>query len=160
MRNLLRLAIQLCFVLLIATLVGCSQGEKKTMFTDTDKSEFKVGQQWNYKTRPGEESSTLVVLKVVTAPGWSNIVHVGVTGLKLKTPNGITDNLPHVPIDETSVKNSVTTKVTDSGKLTDFQEGYKLWNEAASSGKGGVFTLSVAEVVSTIEEGLKKAQAR
>jgi hypothetical protein len=146
--------------LLIAALVGCSQGENKTMFTDTDKSEFKVGQVWNYKARTNEESSTLVILKVETAPGWSNIVHVGVRGLKLKTANGITDTLPHVPIDETSVKNSVTTKVTDSGKLTDFQEGYKLWNEAASSGEGGVFTLSVAEVVSTIEEGLNKAQAR
>src|SRR5688572_12692382 len=104
---------------LAALLPGCSQ--KKTMFTDTDKSEFKVGQVWNYKTRAGEENSTLVVLKVETAAGWSNIVHVGLTGLKLKTGAGISETLPHLPIDETAVKNSVTTKVSDSGKLTDFQ---------------------------------------
>jgi len=102
----------------------------------------------------------LVILKVETAPGWSNIVHMGVTGLKLQTANGITDILPHLPIDETSVKNSVTTKVTENGNLTDFQEGYKLWREAASSGKGGVFTLPVADVIATIEEGLKKAQPK
>jgi hypothetical protein len=149
-----------CLALLTAALTGCSRNENKTVFTDTDKSEFKVGQVWNYRARPGEESSTLVILKVETAPGWSNIVHVGVTGLKFKTAKGIQDTLPHLPMDETFVKSSVTTKVGDDGKRTDFQEGYKMRREAASSGKGGVFTLSVAEVVSTVEEGLKKAQSR
>lgn len=160
MSNLFQLTIQSCLVLLVATLTGCSQGEKKAVFTDTDKSEFKVGQQWNYKTRPGEENSTLVVLKVETAPGWKNIVHVGVTGLKIKTPQGTQDTVPHMPFDESAIRNSVTTKVGDSGKLTNFQEGYGLWRDAASAGKGGVFTISVAEAVGTIEEGLKGKPVR
>jgi len=160
MNNLLRRITQCCLVLLTAAVVGCSKSEKKTMFTDTDKSEFKVGQVWNYRTRPGEEASTIVVLKVETAPGWKTIVHVGVTGLKIKTSKGIQDTIPHMPFDEAAVKKSVTTKVSDNGKLTDFQEGYGLWREAASSGKGGVFAISVAEAATTVEEGLKRGQAR
>jgi len=147
-------------VLLIATLIGCSQREKNTMFTDTNKSEFKVGQVWNYKTRPTEDGSSLVILKVETAPGWKTIVHVGITGLKIRTPKGIQDVVPHMPFDESAVKESVTAKVSDSGKLTNFQKGYELWRDAASSGKGGVFTISVADAVATIEEGLNKAQER
>jgi hypothetical protein len=128
------------------------------MFTDTDASEFKVGEVWNYKTRPGENSSTIVILKVETAPGWSNIVHVGVVGLRIKGPEGTQDTVPHMPFDEAAVKKSVTTKVSDNGKLTNFQEGYGLWRDAASSGKGGVFTISVAEAVAAIEGGLNQAQ--
>ena len=128
------------------------------MFTDTELSEFKVGQVWNYKTRPGEGSSTLVILKVETAPGWSNIVHVGVVGLKINSPKGTQDTVPHMPFDEAAVKTSVTTKVSDKGKLTDFREGYGIWSAAASSGKGGVFTIPVAEAVAAIEGGLNQAQ--
>ena len=160
MKNLLSQSAQCCLVLLATTGVGCSKREKGTVFTDTDNSEFKVGQVWNYKTRPGEEASTLVVLKVETAPGWKTIVHVGVTGLKIKTIKGFQDTIPHMPFDEGAVKKSVTTKLSDDGKLTDFQDGYGLWREAASSGKGGVFTISVAEAVSTVEEGLKRGQTR
>jgi len=160
MNNLLWRITQCCLVLLTATVVGCSKSEKKTMFTDTDKSEFKVGQVWNYRTRPGEETSTIVVLKVETAPGWKSIVHIGVTDLKIKTFKGIQDAIPHMPFDEAAVKNSVTTKVSDIGKLTDFQEGYGLWREAASSGKGGVFTISVAEAVTAVETSLKSGRAR
>ena len=160
MKNILSRKIHLSSLLLMVAMSGCSKSETKSMFTDTDKSAFKVGQVWNYKTRPGEENSTLVVLKVETAPGWKTIVHIGVTGVKLKTAKGIQDTVPHLPIDEAALKNSVTTKVRDDGKLTNFQEGYGLWREAASSGKGGVFTLSVADVVATVEEGSNKAQAR
>ncbi len=160
MNNLPRLTTQFCLVLLMATLVGCPQSEKKTMFTDTDKSEFKVGQVWNYKTRTNEDGSTLVILKVETAPGWKTIVHVGITGLKIKTPKRTQDTVPHMPFDETAVTNSVTTKIADNGKLTNFQEGYGLWRKAASSGKGGVFTITVAEAVAAIEDGLNKAQPR
>ena len=141
-------------------LMGCSRSPSNTVFTDTENSDFKVGQIWNYKTRPGEESSTLVILKVEAAQGWSTIVHVGVVGLKIKGPKGIQDTVPHMPFDEAAVKKSVTTKVSDNGQLTYFREGYGLWNSAASSGKGGVFTISVAEAVAAIEEGLNKAQPR
>jgi len=141
-------------------LLGCSRSQSKTRFTDTEMSEFKVGQVWNYKARPGEDSSTLVILKVETAPGWNTIVHVGVADLRIKGPKGIQDTVPHLPFDENAVKLSVTTKVSDKGKLTEFKEGYELWRTAASSGKGGVFTVSVAEAVAAIEEGLNKAQMR
>jgi hypothetical protein len=147
-----------CLPLVTMGLMGCSPNPGKTMFTDTESSEFKVGQVWNYKARPGEDSSTLVVLKVETAPGWSNIIHIGVVGLKIKSPKGTQDTIPHMPFDEAAVKKSVTTKASEKGKLTNFQEGYRLWNEAASSGKGGVFTISVAEAVAAIEGGLNQAQ--
>lgn len=160
MNNSLWRTTQFCLGLMAATLFGCSQDEKKTVFTDTNKSEFKVGQVWNYKSRPSEDSSTLIILKVETAPGWKTIIHVGVTGLKIKTPKNTQDTIPHLPFDEAAIKNSVTTKAADNGKPTDFQEGYGLWRDAASSGKGGVFTISVAEAVATIEEGLNKGQKR
>ena len=125
MNNLPRLTTQFFLLLMAATLVGCSQGEKKAMFTDTDKSEFKVGQVWNYQTRTNEVGSTLVILKVETGPGWKTIVHVGIAGLNIKTPKGTQDVVPHMPFDEPAVKKSVTTKIADNGMLifkrvTDF----------------------------------------
>src|SRR6266540_3582863 len=108
MNNHIGQSAQKCLVFLTAVAVGCSNDQNQTVFTDTDKSEFKVGQVWSYKTRPGEEPSTLVVLKVETAPGWKPIVHVGLTGLKIKTAKGFQDTIPHMPFDETALKNSVT----------------------------------------------------
>src|SRR6266513_4745920 len=106
MKNILSREIHLSSLLLMVAMADCSKSETKSMFKDTDKSEFKVGQVWNYRTRPGEENSTLVVLKVETAPGWKTIVHVGVTGLKIKTSRGIQYTIPHMPFDEAAEKNS------------------------------------------------------
>jgi hypothetical protein len=160
MKSVLWRTLRIALILLTMNLTGCSRRQNNAMFTDTDASEFKVGQVWNYKSRPGEEGSTLVVLKVETAPGWNTIVHVGVLGLKIKGPKGDQDTIPHMPFDEAAVKESVTAKVAENGKLTDFREGYGLWNAAASSGKGGVFTISVAEAVAAIEGGLNQAQRK
>jgi hypothetical protein len=148
--------VRLGLALLMGSVSSCSRNETKTVFTDTDKSEFKVGQVWKYKTRPGEEASTLVILKVETAPGWSTVVHVGVVGVKIASPQGIKDNISHLPFDEAAVKASVTSKISDNGKLTDFHEGYDLWRED----KGGVFTVSVAEAVSFVEKALNTSQVK
>jgi len=130
------------------------------MFKDTDQSEFKVGQVWTYKARPGEEASTLTVLKVQTAPKWSTVVHVGIRGVKVKTLNGVTDVLPHLPFSEEAVKKSVIAKVSDQGPLTDFHDGYEMWSKAATSGKGGIFTITVGETVATVEEGFTKVRGK
>jgi hypothetical protein len=143
-------------VLLLATTVGCDLGDSATTFTDTDRSAFQVGQVWQYRTRPQEAASTLVVVKVETDPDGETIVHIGVTGVQFQTPTGIQTTIPHMPFDEAALRGSVTTKVRDDGALTDFQEGYRIWRDAVNGQRGGVFAISVADAIATTEEGLTK----
>ena len=86
-----------------------------------------VGQEWSYHTRPDEVSSTLVVLRIDADSSLGTIVHIAV--------------------------NRVRILVTESVPLPDFREGYDLWKR----GKGGVWTLSVAEIVAAVEEALGRS---
>ena len=47
-------------------------------------STYKPGQVWSYKTRPGEGSSTITVLRVESTPKLGVIVHVRIDGFQFK----------------------------------------------------------------------------
>src|SRR5437762_623171 len=123
-------------LLLVATTAGCDLGKPAAQFADTDRSAFQVGQVWQYRTRPQEADSTLVVVKVEADPDGNTIVHIGVTGVQFQTPTGIQTTIPHMPFDEAALAGSVTVKVRDDGPLTDFQEGYRIWRDAVNGQRG------------------------
>lgn len=37
---------------------------------------YRVGQEWNYKTRPGEENSILRILKIEEYPASGKVIHI------------------------------------------------------------------------------------
>jgi hypothetical protein len=117
---------------------------------------FRVGQVWRYQTRPGEEASRVIVGRVERVGAAGTVVHVKLTGLRLEGPQGVGTLVYHAPIAEAQMEASVTELTEERGDLAGFAEGYAMWRAAYLDGKAGVFTLTLSEVVETMEQALKQ----
>ena len=59
--------------------------------------------------------------------------------------------LPHVPVSKQTLDESVTALIeSNANPLPDVTEGYKQWKKA----KGGVFTITVAEIIQLAEDAI------
>jgi hypothetical protein len=114
---------------------------------------FRAGQVWRYHTRPGEEASRATILRVENDPKLGAVVHIGVSALKLKTPSGPQNAIGHLPFAASALESSVVEMVSE-GPPPELPEGYRVWRQAFESGKGGVFSISVAEAVSFVEKAM------
>ncbi|WP_333596895.1 hypothetical protein [Chryseobacterium flavum] len=118
-----------------------------------------MGQQWNYKTRPTEKSSTLTILKIEEYPETGKVIHISVSGLKMKNPASPTDyaeSLSHLPISEEALNKSVTSLKNENGKKPDSLEmdGYSYWKKEFDKGNAGIFAIPVSEIVSAMEKSI------
>ncbi len=123
------------------------------------KDKYRVSQEWNYKTRLTEKSSTLTILKIEEYPETGKVIHISVRGLKMKNPassTGYAENLSHLPISEEALNKSVTTLKNETGKKPDSLEldGYSYWKKEFDKGNAGIFTIPVSEIVSTMEKSI------
>lgn len=147
----------LCSCLLItAVAFGKTQD---SMLKDTTESRYKVGQKWSYKTRPGEEKSYFIVVKVENHPKLGNIIHVAVRDLKMKnprSPDGISDKVNHMPFAEEAVNKSAVKILKEKVDLPDYREGYNMWREAFDAGHAGVYTITLAEAADVMETSLNQ----
>jgi hypothetical protein len=137
----------------LATFGACRQGGTPGAPVDVSGSTFRARQEWAYRTRPGEESSTLTILRVERAPELGAIVHVAIEGLAIRNPANPAQpirGIGHLPMSEAAVQQSVTRKLRDDAPLPHFEEGYQMWRRAYDSGKGGIFSIPVAEAVATV----------
>jgi hypothetical protein len=150
-----RTAATLCLSILLAVTAYASAQD--SMLKDTTDSKYKIGQVWSYKTRPGEEKSTFIVVKVESHPKLGNIVHIALRGLRLKKPNGeFIEAADHLPFAEEAINKSAVKVVKEKADLPDYAEGYGMWREAFDAGKAGVYTISIAEAVGVMEETLNQ----
>jgi hypothetical protein len=120
---------------------------------------YKVGQKWSYKSRAGEESSYLVILKIETDPNLGKIIHIAMRGLKMKnrrSPDGISEDVNHMPFSETAIEKSGLKLLKEKVDLPDFAEGYHMWREAFDAGRAGVYTITIAQAVSVMETTLNQ----
>lgn len=127
------------------------------VLADVTDAKFRVGQSWNYQTRPHDVGSTFTIVKVEASEKLGTIVHISLRGLKLKNPhhpNQWSDTVSHMPFSLAAVERSVTDLAEENVALPDFQEGYDQWRLAFDAGRGGVFTLAVAEAVEGMEEAM------
>jgi hypothetical protein len=115
---------------------------------------FGAGQVWHYKARAQEPASRVLILLVERDAKLGEIVHIRVSGLHLKGPKGETSQVGHLPYEGKSLRSSVTTlESRDNPVPPDYQGGYKAWKGAFDSGKAGVFTAPLAEVLNGLEKG-------
>ena len=144
---------------LFSWLTGCKeQQSEKNNFQD---DKFKAGQVWKYNTRSGEENSTITILKVEKYEKDGIIVHIYVSGLKVKNshkPTGFSDEIGHLPLSKDAVLKSVTSLVSENNKLPDYKEGYNNWKEAFDNNKGGVFSITVHDAVEYVEEAMSNVK--
>ena len=119
--------------------------KEKSNGIETPSGKFKEGQVWKYNNRPGEDSSTLTILKIEKYEKGDTIIHIRVDGIKLYNPNvesGYSDFIGHLPFSEKTISKSVTKLVGQNTNLPDFSEGYNQWKDAWDNGKGAIGLLT------------------
>ena len=142
-------------LLIPLSLIGCDTKptDNETLMENT---KYKIGQVWNYKTRDNEEGSRIFIVRADPNEKLGTIYHIYIDGLKVKNPHidsGIQDDLPHSPVSEKTLDESVTTlAIENSTDLPDVSEGYQTWKEAFDKGEGGVFTIPANQIIQYIED--------
>jgi hypothetical protein len=129
------------------------------MFGSAPAQVFSEGQVWSYKTRKGEENSTVLINKVESHPKLGKIFHISISGVKIenqRTAGGVSTELSHSPVSEDVLKKSLTKLLRNSSPNSDYVEGYKTWKEAFDRGDAGVFTVEVADIVGFIEKAINQ----
>ncbi|MDR6463349.1 hypothetical protein [Chryseobacterium sediminis] len=125
----------------------------------TKKDQYRAGQEWNYKTRPTEKSSIIKILKIEEYPETGKVIHISISGLKIKnpaSPTGFAEYFSHIPISEEALDKSVTTLKSETGIKPDSLEmdGYSYWKREFDKGDAGIFTIPVSEIISSMEKSI------
>ncbi|WP_309573226.1 hypothetical protein [Deinococcus sp.] len=123
--------------------------------------EFAPGQRWTYHTRPGEETSTVLILASEHSPENggpdSPVVHIRLDGLRLHSPHlagGVQEDLAHSPVSEAALKDSVMELIQEGVAVNEDLDGLEDWRDAYARGEAGVFTLPVKELVEAVEQAI------
>lgn len=117
--------------------------------------DLKVGDIWAYKNRPGEDGSTLTILKIESYPKLGKVVHIRVDGFRMINP--VTGNefndMPHLPFQAKALERSITHRVGETADVPDFSQGYTTWRAAFDEEKAGVFKISVSKTLDGMING-------
>src|SRR5438552_16281800 len=101
----------IALVLLLATPLVAKDKRKCPAPAPATDARFHPGQVWQYKTRAGEEKSTLTILRVESLPKPIDVViHVRVDNIRLKNCTGgpEPDTMEHMPFTRAAIEGSVT----------------------------------------------------
>lgn len=111
---------------------------------------YAEGQVWEYRTRPGDEGSRLKIRKIAPMPGATDrrlVYHITIVGVDLGS-QGLAGVISHVPVSKETLDVSVTRLSSSGADFGGVKGGMKAWRRA----KGGVFTISVAEIVGLVAD--------
>lgn len=141
-------------LLLFASVFGQDGAQKEPA-----ESKYKVGQQWSYSARPGEEKSYLIIVKIDNDPKLGRIIHIALRGLKMKnprSPDGLSEDVNHMPFLEAAIEKSGLKLLKEKVDLPDFEEGYQIWRKAFDANKAGAYSITVADAVGVMETALNR----
>jgi len=112
-------------------------------------TELRVGDIWAYKNRPGEDGSTLTILKIEEYPKLGKVIHIRVDGFRETNPVTGTEfnEMPHLPFQAKALERSITRRIGETAEIPDFNQGYTVWKAAFDEGKAGVFRISVSKTL-------------
>lgn len=110
-------------------------------------SKFHAGQVWAFTPPANQPNARLTVLRVEDGGKLGTIVHIAISGVSYG--DGQT-RVQHLPFAESAIERSVTTLEQESGPVPDFADGYQQWRQAYDAGKGGIFTITVAEAYDAV----------
>ena len=128
--------------------------QKETSLSVATDQKFKVGDEWEYRTRKNEEQSTLIIIKVESSPELGVIVHVAVNRIRLANCHGgpSPDSVPHMPFARRALDDSVTKKIASDQPLPDYEAGYSEWKNAYSRKQAGIYVVPVSKAVAVAEK--------
>lgn len=110
-------------------------------------SKFHAGQVWAFTPPTNQPNARLTVLRVEDGGKLGTIVHIAISGVSYGSGQ---TQIRHLPFAESAVERSVTKLERESGPVPDFADGYGQWRQAFDAGKGGIFTISVAEAYDAV----------
>ena len=111
---------------------------------------YSEGQVWEYKTRAGDEGSLLKIQRIEPGPQGSKmekIYHIAVVGFRLRNPR-VVPMLPHAPVSQQTLDASVIKLSSSDRSFPPADSGIEEWKQA----KGGVFTITVAEIIDILDQ--------
>lgn len=109
---------------------------------------YAAGQVWEYRTRSADAGSLLKIQRVETPSGLDEpIYHISVIGLGLSN-RAVGTELPHAPVSRETLDASVTRLSDRTPAFPDPAPGIAQWE----SDEGGVFTITVAEIIDIIDQ--------
>lgn len=118
---------------------------------------FEEGQIWAYKTRAGEEDSTILINKIEDDPKLGHIYHISIFKVQLKrSAVTFTNELPHLPVSQKTLELSVTKLAGRSDPNPMYLPGYRMWRQAFDAGHAGIYTSAIAEILDLTETMLQK----
>jgi hypothetical protein len=130
-----------------------------SIFSFAKAADYSEGQLWAYKTRAGEEKSTVLINKIETHQKLGKIFHISVDGVRVKNIHihgGVSSELPHFPVSEETLKKSLSKLLGKRKPNPNYIEGYNTWKSAFDAGEAGIFTISVSEIVGFVEDTINK----
>lgn len=145
------------FLASVCVFPGC-KGSSAHDLIDATHPKLQVGDSWQYQTRPGEETSTLTVVKIDSNSTRGLIVHISLNGLRVKNARidgGISETISHMPFSANAIEASVTSLRMRAAPMPSFEAGYQLWRGAFARGKAGVFTASIRDAIDGMEKAMQ-----
>lgn len=129
-----------------------------SLFTKNKASatEYQVGQEWYYHTRPNEENSTLKIVKIEYYEEIGNIIHIAFSGVRIKNPkypNGVLEEVLHLPVAENALRSTTTILKKDRADLPDYEFGYVRWKTAFDEEQAGYFGIPLQQAIQWLEDG-------
>jgi hypothetical protein len=83
------------------------------------------------------------------------IFHISVFGLHISNPRvagGVLTELPHLPVSKETLDSSVESLTNTPVRPVAYEEGYVHWKKEFDAGHAGIYTMSVAEIVTLAEK--------
>ena len=92
---------------------------------------FRAGESWCYRTPVGLESSRILIGAVVSFADSPPIICCAVTDAPRLLPDGSVDavTIPFLPLSESALAASVTTRDGERALPPDFAEAFELWQQ-------------------------------
>jgi hypothetical protein len=119
--------------------------------------EYRVGQRWHYQHRPHEDTSTFVICKIEADPTYGVLVHIGVQGLRLDTPQGVLTELAHLPMTANALDDSRAGLADLYQPLPKWLDAYERWRTGYDAGKWPPITGTVADGIRFTEQSMQAA---
>lgn len=122
---------------------------------------YNVGDVWLYQHREGEDNSTVIINKIEVVHEQLPIYHITIRDVNIvnsQSETGFTHKLSHAPVSLETLEKSLTERVGQIQPDSDYLEGYNVWHDAYVQGEAGIFTITVAEIVTFIEQAINPQQ--
>jgi hypothetical protein len=118
--------------------------------------DYRAGDVWFYHVRPGDPDSLLRIQAVEEGPvpgdPAGRIYHVSLVGVHFGDDPAPRD-VAHLPVSRATLDASLTRISPAAIGFPDWREGAAQWRAA----RGGVFTISIAEILDIVERTLHQS---